>query len=113
MREIKFKVWDIENKRWASDTLCFAVGEMSKRAEEKGYILCQFTGLYDKNGKEIYEGNIITYGINGSLKREIKWNEMGSRWNTTYKIAKKNIIIGDVYGREGYASKNYHKYHKK
>jgi len=66
MREIKFRAWDIKYKRWADDSLTFAIGRLSESAEEKGYILEQFTSLLDSNGKEIYEGDIVK-NKNGSF----------------------------------------------
>lgn len=67
MREIKFRAWDKALKSWTNysiddDLLMF----YDKHAEcwetdQEGerFILCQYTGLKNFNGKEIYEGDIV------------------------------------------------------
>lgn len=58
MREIKFRVWDIsKNEMYQVVTMEFnkATGEISF----KEYPIMQYTGLLDKNYKEIYEGDIV------------------------------------------------------
>ena len=59
MREMKFRAWDIICERWRYSDMN-GLSEFFKGVDDGKLInVCQFTGLKDKNGKEIYEEDII------------------------------------------------------
>ena len=71
MREIKFRAWDNILKKmlyteeyWIKKTDWYAINRVRGCAitetDTNNGVLMQYTGLKDKNGKEIYEGDIVT-----------------------------------------------------
>jgi len=63
-REIKFRAWD-KNPNCPYPMIanplqrCDAFDVLNKKSIYKDWVLMQFTGLLDKNGKEIYFGDIL------------------------------------------------------
>lgn len=58
-REIKFKVWDSEFKIWIWNLGMKSNNVLTDGVETGRYKVCEYTGLKDKNAKEIYEGDIV------------------------------------------------------
>jgi len=108
MREIKFRAWDIENKEMFYDAQDAYDNQGDVPASSFGsllvdedYILMQYTGLKDKNGKEIYEGDIVTYA--SDLPEQIIFKDAAFRWggesDYVVKTREPNVlqVIGNIY----------------
>lgn len=95
MREIKFRAWDLlENKMYYFDFDDLLTGNAPVNSTCLDYELMQYTGLKDKNGKEIYEGDIIKAdGVLYDTVAFVLKDMMQGNW----KNLENKEVIGNIY----------------
>lgn len=105
MREIKFRAYDKFFKRMDNVQVVdfferrAILGNGERRDIDLDLELMQFTGLKDKNGKEIYEGDIIGGGVSNF---EVKYDEHYGAYMCEFNFLKHMInigfkVIGNIY----------------
>lgn len=103
MKEVKYKIWDTFQKKMYDWQTILDSNCSLKDFLAKVYIKLEYTGLTDKNGKEIYQGDIVQY--NTKTHAIILWNNQEACFeglviesHARFFIHKEPvIIIGDIY----------------
>jgi uncharacterized phage protein (TIGR01671 family) len=117
-REIKFRFWHTVDKEWVSPVLIefeyespdaehigIPIYLYGKENVEQNIIYQQYTGLKDKDGKEIYEGDILKTERLWSMTGVVAFEEGGFSLKSNDEFyylnqicGRSTEVIGNIFG---------------
>jgi uncharacterized phage protein (TIGR01671 family) len=95
MRKFKFRAWDASDREMVdmlfTDPDGWFIGFFDGANEGKNNVLMQFTGIKDKNGIDIYDGDIVRVESNGS-KFAVEYVDNAMQFVFTKEIGNKDAL---------------------
>jgi len=110
-REIKFRAWALNKDKNCQGWCFYDNADCMKYINDRRVEITQFTGLLDKNGKKIFENDIVCWTFDEKTKKEIVFHEgcfghfnfmgINNEYPEFIPIDKKRaeymIVIGNIY----------------
>ena len=99
MREIKFRYWNGVTKQMVlNPAMPFKEGwTIEQLFSDRGWVWMQFTGLLDRNGKEIYEGDVVRLESSTPMVVEFSKGAFTAGYIYGGVEAYRMEIIGNIY----------------
>jgi uncharacterized phage protein (TIGR01671 family) len=104
MREFKFRVWEYDAKEFLYlDPLRGGLFDSRWFIDDEQSVVMQYTGLKDKNGNEIYEGDLVKLHGNDKLIVPVifGWGDDNEGYSDSYGWCFGSRVVGDSASLDG------------